>query len=65
MTKLERYPDPMKPVELARHWRCSPDTVVRLCEDGEITGAFKVRRQWRIPHSAVLEYEQEANGEAE
>lgn len=59
--KLSDFGDPLKPIELARYWRISPDTVIRLCESGSIPGAFRIRRLWRIPRCAVEAYERGAS----
>lgn len=35
--------------EYARYWSLSRDTVARLCREGQIPGAVKRGRNWRIP----------------
>jgi excisionase family DNA binding protein len=52
---LAEFPDPMKPSHLARLWTISTDTVIAMCESGEIE-AFRIRKHWRIYKSAVVEY---------
>ena len=42
--------------EVAQRLRVSQATVLRLIDDGELTGVFRVGNQWRIPQSALDEY---------
>ena len=42
--------------EIAERWKISARTVRDMLEQGELPG-FKVRREWRIYLSDVLEYE--------
>jgi len=35
--------------EVAKHLKLPPSTIVLLCARGEIPGARKVGRRWRIP----------------
>ena len=37
--------------EVARHFDVSEMTIRRMCDRGEIPGARKIGRQWRIPRS--------------
>ena len=46
-------PDFFTPEEIADRFRVHARTVRRLCVRGELRGAVKVGRQWRIPASAV------------
>lgn len=39
--------------EAAARFRVHPRTVRRLCNRGELPGAFRVGRQWRIPSAAA------------
>lgn len=43
----------LTPKETADHLRVTPRTVRNLIDRGEIAGAVKVGRQWRIPAAAV------------
>ncbi len=43
--------------ELAERWSVHVTTVQKLCRQGKVR-AFKVGDLWRIPESAVEEYEQ-------
>jgi excisionase family DNA binding protein len=52
---LADFPDPMKPAQVAKLWTMSTDTIVRMCEAGELE-AIRVRRSWRIYKAAVLDY---------
>lgn len=57
----ERY----SPDELAVIWKVSSRTVRRRCESGDLR-AFRVGDLWRIPASAVAEYEaRHSNASAE
>lgn len=42
--------------ELADHWAVSESTIYALLDEGQLPGAFKVKRLWRIPDSAVAAY---------
>lgn len=44
------------PAEIAERWKISARTVRDMLEQRELPG-FKVRREWRIYLSDVLEYE--------
>jgi len=44
---MEKY---LTPGEYAGIYRVSVRTVTRMCERGEVPGAKKVGRQWRIPN---------------
>lgn len=57
MVEAER---PWTPDKLAARRACSPNHVRNLIHRGEVR-AFKIGRLMRIPHSAVVEFE---NGEA-
>ena len=37
------------PEEVAEYYDVSPETIRRMCRDGQIPGAIRVGRQWRIP----------------
>lgn len=43
----------LTPDEIAERFRIHPRTVRRLCKRGDLRGAVKVGRQWRIPADAV------------
>ena len=43
--------------ELAQRWNCHPRTVQRLLADQQVSGAFKLRREWRVPTWAVQQIE--------
>lgn len=45
------------PREIAERWKISARTVRDMLEQGELPG-FKVRREWRVYLSDVLEHEQ-------
>lgn len=53
----------LTPPELARRWRCAPETVLGLIRKGYLR-AFTLsppgarRPRWRIPPDAIVEYEQ-------
>lgn len=42
--------------EAAAGQRISPMTVLRLIRSGQVRGAYRVGRQWRIPEGAWLEF---------
>lgn len=63
MGRLEKFQDPMTADELSRHWRVSADTVRAICEEGKLPGAYRVRKQWRIPKRAIECYESKAGEE--
>lgn len=44
------------PAEIAERWKISARTVRDMLEQGELPG-FKVRREWRVYLSDVLEHE--------
>jgi excisionase family DNA binding protein len=37
------------PEEVAEYYDVSPETIRRMCRDGQIPGAIQIGRQWRIP----------------
>ena len=43
----------LTPDEVAVHLVLPKKTVIALCADGRLRGAFKAGRRWRIPGSAV------------
>ena len=47
------------PSDLAERWKISARTVRDMLEQGELPG-FKVRREWRIYLSDVLDYEKKS-----
>ena len=50
-------PEPMYKVpEVARFWDIDPNLVYRMLGRGELRG-IKIGRLWRIPYSAVEEYQ--------
>lgn len=51
------------PQELADHWKCHKETVYNLLRAGALHG-FKLGRDWRIPASAVTEYQQDRKNQA-
>lgn len=42
------------PEEVAKYYAVSPETIRRMCRDGEIPGAIQIGRQWRIPRDYIL-----------
>ena len=44
-------PSYVGPTQVAEYFGIHPSTVRRACESGEIEGARKIGRQWRIPIS--------------
>lgn len=46
----------LTPVDVAREWQCSAETVRRLCRTGELR-ALQIGDLWRISPAAVAEYE--------
>lgn len=44
-----------RPTEAAQLLDCSPRTVMRMCERGELA-ACKVGSQWRINRDSLMEY---------
>ena len=44
--------------EVAEYFSVSPTTIRREIEEGHIK-AVKIRGQWRIPRTAILEYQNE------
>jgi excisionase family DNA binding protein len=52
---LADFPDPMKPSQVAKLWTMSSDTIVAMCESGELE-AVRIRRSWRIYKTAVIAY---------
>lgn len=51
--KLPEPDEVLTPDEVAAHLDIPRKTVVALCADGRLAGAFKAGRQWRIPGRAV------------
>lgn len=49
-------PELLTPDELAELLRLSPRTIYELLQTGEIPGAKKVGRAWRIHRDTVLEW---------
>ena len=49
------------PAELAERWQVSVDTVVEMCRDGRIRGAFKAGREWRLSSVALAAHEDPLN----
>lgn len=49
--KIEGY---YTPQEAAREFRVAEKTIRNMCERGEIEGAVKIGRQWRVPASWVF-----------
>lgn len=47
--------------DVAEHWKISPRTVRDMLCRGELQG-FKIRSDWRVPLSAVVEYESQNAG---
>lgn len=43
-------------ISLSTYWDCSPDSVYRLLQSGQLRG-FKIGNSWRIPGEAVAEFE--------
>jgi len=55
-TAKRRMPDAdeiLTPEDVARHLAIPKKTVIALCADGRLVGAFKAGRRWRIPGRAV------------
>lgn len=47
----------LTPKEVAAILKCSPATVNRMCDRGELAGAARIGvRFWRIPRSAIEAY---------
>jgi excisionase family DNA binding protein len=51
--KLPEPDEVLTPDEVAAHLDIPRKTVVALCADGRLVGAFKPGRRWRIPGRAV------------
>lgn len=43
-------------ISLSTYWDCSPDSVYRLLQSGQLRG-FKIGNSWRISRDAVAEFE--------
>lgn len=57
--------DPLLTVEEAAGWlNVSDSKIRRMCEMGELEGAFKVGAVWRVPSSAVAAYISRRQAEA-
>lgn len=41
------------PEEIADYYAVSPETIRRMCREGQIPGAIQIGRQWRIPAEYV------------
>lgn len=52
------------PAEIAERWKISARTVRDMLERGELPG-FKVRREWRVYLSDVMEHEKRSKKKAE
>ena len=50
-------PRPFTPDTLADHWGCSSDHVRELCRTGQLTHFRLGKKMFRIPPSAVAEFE--------
>lgn len=44
------------PAELAKRWKVSSDSVIRLIVNGELRG-FQIGKQWRVTEESVLALE--------
>lgn len=42
------------PEEVAEYYDVSPETIRRMCRDGQIEGAIQIGRQWRIPKEYIV-----------
>jgi excisionase family DNA binding protein len=42
--------------EVADLLRFNAPTIIRMCKDAELVGAFQAQGRWRIPRSAVAAY---------
>lgn len=51
--------------EAADWLRLSEQTIRRMCDEGDLTGAFRAGdRQWRIPAASIAEYISRRQAEA-
>ena len=50
---------PLTTAECAEMVNCSPQTIARHCAQGDIPGAVKIFKRWRIPRKAVRQLEDE------
>ena len=57
----EVVPEYWTPEELARRWGVDPQSIRRLCREGEVPGATKglLKGSWRIRRKDVLRHEEE------
>ena len=53
MAENQRASEVLTPEEVAREIRVDEATVRRMCKRGELVGAFRAGRQWRIPAESL------------
>lgn len=55
-TELDNLPAILTPFEAAALLRVSEPTIIIWCKNGDVPGAFRLSKDWRIERDALLAY---------